>query len=356
MPRGLFAMLAAVLALTVAAVCYPPRLEAFTRRDPRLQEWARADGFLKQIENPMRTDVEPAMRWRLLPPVLCRALGLKGAAALTVPWAGLLALLAYLAWRIDALSGNAEAALLGAVLVAVSGNGLTISGWLGINDAWFLLALLGTTLGESALLLVACGLLGPWVDERYLIGLPLALLVRRLLPGRSAPPDLKRDLALPLAAIVPYVAYRLMRTFMVGDATATGYFSDMLSVYRYYAAYVPLGWWMGFRLGWIPLGAQWFLTGRSETGPDRHRNIWIGGAALATLTVMSVLAWDLSRSTGIILPAVVFALLSSAAQPQGLKLWRWALGGTLLLPYAHIVGPTLTWNYGPWGWWHWILP
>jgi len=91
-PRLLFAVVAGSLAILVSGWFYPPRLEVWSRRDTRLQEWSRADGFLKQCERPFRQDVEPAVRWRLLPPLVCQASGetsrwhSAGWASAPLPW------------------------------------------------------------------------------------------------------------------------------------------------------------------------------------------------------------------------------------------------------------------------------
>jgi hypothetical protein len=79
------------------------------------------DGFLKPCEQPFRQDVEPAVRWRLLPPLVCHALGLKGNRPLAFCWLGLAVFAAVLAARLDRLSGSRPWAAIGTVGFATSG-------------------------------------------------------------------------------------------------------------------------------------------------------------------------------------------------------------------------------------------
>jgi hypothetical protein len=122
-------------------------------------------------------------------------------------------------------------------------------------------------------------------------------------------------------------------------------------VFRIYAPYVPLGWAMGYRIGWIALGAGFLAMG------TRWRSRLPGIAlAAAGLAAISVVAWDLDRSTGILLPAYVAGIVaaSRAGNAGRSRLLVFALGCVLLnlaLPYAHIVGFTVSWNRGPFGVW-----
>ncbi len=349
-PRGLFAPVVAVAAVAVTACFFPPRMEVFEKKDVRLHEWARAETFLKQVAEPLRDDVEPAMRWRLLPPLVSKALGLSPGAALTMPWLGLLVLMMVLAARLESLTGRRDVALAGTLGFATAGGPVTIVNWLGINDAWFLLALLETATGRSRLGLLLAALLGPWVAEHYLIGLPLALAVRlSLVPEQKAD---WRKLLLPVGVgLAPCVGIRLGVTMLRGDPVSAGYLSDMVAVFKFYAAYVPAGWGMGFRLLWLPLGIALWLNWRNRE--DRPALAAVASAALLALGAISVLAWDLSRSSAIILPLYVLCAAGMAKHDGLRKTWWWCIAGNLCVPYAHIVGFTVSWNRGPLGLWQW---
>jgi hypothetical protein len=353
-PRLLFAVVAGSLALIVSAWFYPPRIEVWARRNVRLQEWSRADAFLKQCEHPFRQDVEPAVRWRLLPPLVCRALGLKGNEPLAFCWLGLALLAVALAARLDLLTGSRAWAALGTVGFATSGPFITALGWLGLNDGWYLLALLESAAGRSLWALGVWTFLGPWIDERFLIALPLALYVRFRLraPGCAS---CRRTLVVACAGIAPYLLLRLGFSLSRDDAVSSDYIDAMLEVFRIYARYVPLGWAMGYRVGWIAIAAGLLAKGISW----RSR---VTGTALsaAALVIISIVAWDLDRSTGILLPAYVAGIVVAAqsgarmSEPGRSRLLMLGLACVLLnlaLPYAHIVGFTVSWNRGPFGVW-----
>jgi hypothetical protein len=357
-PRVLFAVMAGALALVVCALFFPPRTEIWARRDPHLQEWSRADAFLKQCQDPYRQDVEPAVRWRLIPPLVCHTLGLTGYEPLFFCSAGLAVFAVVLAARLDQLVGNRPWALLGTLGFATSGPFITALGWLGLNDGWYLLALLETVAIRSLWALAAWALVGPWIDERFLIALPLALYVRARLKTPESGSALRAGLA-ACAGIAPYVLLRIGYSLTHGDAVSSGYLAAMLDVFRLYASYVPLGWLMGYRVGWLVVGAGLLAMGAS--GKSRLPGIALGAAALG---IISVVAWDLDRSTGVLLPiyvAGVVAIAKSGARPGGPGPTRLMAIGVaclllnLVLPYAHVVGFTASWNRGPLGLWRSLL-
>ena len=357
-PRLLFGVVAGSLALVVCAWFYPPRTEIWAHRDPHLQEWSRADAFLKQCQDPFRQDVEPAVRWRLLPPLVCHVVGLTGYEPLVFCTLGLAVFAACLAARLDLLTSNRPWALLGTVGFATSGPFITALGWLGLNDGWYLLALLETVAARSLWVLSAWAFAGPWIDERFLVALPLALYVRiRLRPPE--PGSAKRACLAACAGIAPYVLLRIGYSLTRGDAVSSGYLAAMLDVFRLYASYVPLGWLMGYRVGWLAVGAG--LLAMGGEGKSRVPGIALSAAALG---IISVVAWDLDRSTGVLLPmyvAGIAAVAKYSAQSGGSRQGRLLMVGlaclliNLVLPYAHVVGFTTSWNRGPLGLWRSLL-
>jgi MFS family permease len=349
-PRLLFAVVVGSLAILVCAWFYPPRIEVWSRRDTRLQEWSRADAFLKQCEAPLRQDIEPAVRWRLLPPLVCHALGLKGNEPLAFCWAGLAVFAVALAARLDGLTRSRLWAAIGAVGFATSGPFITALGWLGLNDGWYMLALLESAAGRSLWALGAWTFVGPWIDERFLIALPFALFVRsRLHPQETR--GFRRTCLAACAGIAPYIVLRISFSLIRGDAVSVNYMASMIGVFRIYAAYVPLGWAMGYRAGWVALAASLLAEGLGWKSRLTGFALGAGG-----LIAISVAAWDIDRSTGILLPAyvlgiVVAARLSAAGRPRLLVLGLACVLLNLALPYAHIVGFTVSWNRGPFGIW-----
>jgi hypothetical protein len=129
----------------------------------------------------------------------------------------------------------------------------------------------------------------------------------------------------------------------------------MLEVFRIYAPYVPLGWAMGFRCLWLVIAAGLLVNGTRQGSRAARLSL-----AAASLAIISVVAWDLDRSTGILLPAYVAGIVAAAqagekatapARSRLLLAGLACLLVNLAIPYAHIVGFTVSWNRGPFGVW-----
>ena len=326
--RRRIAVITAV-SLVLSVMFFAPRLWLMHHYVKGSFQWDRAQTFLQQCEKPLRRDIEPAMQWRLLPPLTCHALGLPGNTPLALPWLGIVAATAYAAvlfrrrlddWRFVA-GGTLLFATTSAVLVPV--------GWLGMNDAWVWLGLLAVAFGRARWAAPLACLLCPWIDERFIIGFPLAWLVCRFERDTGWNWPATRD----ALWLLPYAALRLWmaRQDDVANEATHQFLADHLRQTVLLVPLVPLGWWMGLRAGWLAVAyAGW-------TAPPGLR--LLGTITLAaTAGISVVLAADLSRSIAIIMPAVFlgcfeFARRSPASAPRDLLL----LGVTnLLIPAAHL--------------------
>jgi len=325
------AALCGLAALALTLLVFGPCLWLMTRYNPGTFQWDRAHSFLLQCEHPLRTDVEPAMVWRLLPPLLCHALGLKGCIPLLLPLVGVGLLTWYVARLLLTRLADLRFAFGGTLLLTTSSATLVPLHWLGMNDAWVWLSLLVAAFNRSRLALPLTCLLAPWVDERFIIGLPLALLVRHL--DDTEPPSW-RSLLGHLCFLLPYAGLRISGTLLGHAAGASGAFSDYIrNSFAATIPWIPLAWWMAFRLAWLPLVYAFQQKGRllllTSTG---------------TLCLMALLAADLSRSAAILLPVLLLGLFHFAKQhPE--KAPRYALNLALLnlaVPAAHIVYTKLT--------------
>ena len=325
--RRLALITAACLALSVTF--FAPRLWLMRHYAKGTFQWDRAHTFLLQCEQPLRRDIEPAMQWRLLPPIICHTLGMTGDTPLVLPWLGIIAATAYAAvlfrrhlddWRF-VTGGTLLFVTTSAVLVPV--------GWLGMNDAWVWLGLLAVTFGRARWAVPLACLLCPWIDERFLIGFPLAWLVGRYDRGTgwSWPATLEA------LWLVPYAAIRLWlgRNDGAANAGTSLFLADQFRQTLLLAPLMPLGWWMGLRAAWLAVAyAAW------TTPPGRR---FLGAVALVvTAGVSAALAADLSRSISIIMPVVFlgcfeFARRSPANAPRALLILGVA---NLLIPAAHI--------------------
>lgn len=316
-------------ALLLSLAFFSPKFQLWHLPGGQNFEVVRARSYLAQVEQPLRRDVEPAMQWRLLPPLVANGLGLRGWSALILPWLGVAALLGTCIFLLRREGLGRTAVLLATAGIATSSAVLVPTGWLGLNDAWVWAALAGTALGRGRIALVLLVLLAPWVDERFVIGLPLALAVRQHLRAGGARPG--TVILTAALALLPYLALRLgLRGALGGDA-AGGFMRDTLTGFATWMPFAPLGWWMAWRAGWIPLGAA--LAGAGRAG------VALGLLALGTLGVMTVLAADLSRSAAILLPLVLLGCirLAAADRVRGERRLAGVLALNLLLPAMHVV-------------------
>ena len=315
--------------LALSVLCFAPRLWLMKAYVPGSFQWDRAHAFLLQCEQPLRRDIEPAMLWRLLPPLVAHLLHLPGKTPLTLPWLGLLAATTYAAVLLRRRLDDPRFVFGGTLLFATTSAVLVPVGWLGMNDAWVWLGLLAVAFGRATWAAPLACLLCPWVDERFIIGFPLAWMVARL--ERNEP--LIGRPVLAALWLLPYAGLRLF--FSRQDAAASESTAAFLHLQMTQSLQllplVPLGWWMGLRAAWGAVAYALWDWPRSR-----------GGLAavilLGTLCVSVLLASDLSRSVAIATPllqAGCFALARRhPAQAPKLVL---ALGViNLLIPAAHL--------------------
>jgi hypothetical protein len=295
--RSSFFALCAVLSLTVSVFFFSPKFWLMRRPLPGTFEWARALTYLHQCQVPFAQDVEPAMRWRLLPPLVAHCLGMTGYSALALPVIGLLVLLGYWACVSERWFGNRLDALLFTILLGTTGAALTVTNWLGVNDSWFLLGLVVITAGQGPWSLFAATLLAPWVDERFLLGLPLAVFCRWWLHNR--PEGFARVVVFGALGLLPYLLIRVCYTLWYGDATSVAYVTGTWVSLPAYVPYIRLGWWMGLRAAWILVILGIWSWWRDGGWPMFSSGLICAGSGMITITV---LAADLSRSTNILLP------------------------------------------------------
>ncbi len=323
-PRQL--ILIAFTSLALSVLFFAPRLWLMQSYVPGSFQWDRAHTFLQQCEQPLRRDIEPAMLWRLLPPLVAHTLHLPGKTPLVLPWLGLFAATTYAAVLLRRRLDDTRFVFGGTLLFATTSAVLVPVGWLGMNDAWVWFGLLAVAFGRSTWAVPLACLLCPWIDERFIIGFPLAWLMVRLDRGE---PLVGRPL-LGALWLLPYAAIRLM--LVRQDATASASFlHTQVATSLKLLPLVPLGWWMGLRAAWAAVAyALW--------DPPRLRGGLATGTLLATLGISVLLASDLSRSVAIATPLVLAGCFALArrhpAQAPKLVL---ALGViNLLIPAAHL--------------------
>jgi len=341
-PRWRFALWLALATVALAVLAYSPRFENWNRGYPYSWETSRGAGFLMQSQHPFRTDVEPAIRWRLLPPLLCYAVGLRGVPALVVPWAGVLALLASTAWMLLGRAVSRVTTVLGVLLLGTTSAVIISVGWLGMNDAWVWCGLTVIALARNHPARCGWAWLGPWIDERLLIGLPLAVLLHAKLAGFDTWRALLRRNRLVLCGAALYALTRVLAlAFVSGDPSGGFVQWTVLHVHEWLPNAVP-GWWEGLRAAWVLVGLALIIRPHSRL-PGLNAALTV--QAVVTVAIMVLLAADLSRSAAIMVPAAVVAACQLERDRPSLAAGIVALllVANLAMPAATVIGPYTLW-------------
>ncbi len=321
--------------LALSLFCFSPHLWVmFGPPNPATTIWARGLQFSLQCEHPLRSDLlDAGLVWRLAPAVLGHLLHLRGTASFIIPWAGLILLLflsARLAWRLtrDPLSTWLCTSLIGTTSAV-----FTVTGWLGFNDAWYACALLVVAFQPQFMLVAAAAFIGPWIDERFVLALPLACWVHAHQFGSGR---LKQLLGLAAAGVTLYLGFRLAAPLGQSSQRVTGYLSGSIAHFYEWLPWVPLGWFMGLRAAWLLALAPLVTALESRRYAQAG---WLAAVMAAPLGVITMLAADTSRTPTMLLP-LVFLGLAQTATRWGPAILRRILAGlliaNLLMPAMHV--------------------
>ncbi|MCC6416501.1 MAG: hypothetical protein IT582_11385 [Opitutaceae bacterium] len=287
-------------------------------------QWDRGLTFLQQVDEPFRQDIEPAMLWRQLPALVCHYAGLRSRTAFLFPWLGAFTAVVYVA-VVAARQNPAPRFVWGCTLLYASSAALLVPAhWFGINDGWIWLGLLAVAFGRSTFTPVIAILLCPWVDERFLIALPVALLIR----GRASDPAFCWKHFTLLVWILPYALIRVGFLGVSGGALTSEYLGDRAQMLIHLAPFAPLGWWMALRGGWVPAGYAAARYGWS-----------IAVASILALLACFVVAYDISRSAAVLAPLMLagcFEWHRVHPADAARQIW-WLALINLLLPAVHVV-------------------
>ncbi len=327
--RRLFLIIAASLALSV--LMFGPNVSQIQSYYAGHYYYPRTDDFLAQCKDPMRRDLQSTtVQWRLLVPLVCHVLRLPGKTPFVVPWLGAVAVVAYAAALFRRRLNDWRFVAGGTLLFETPWGVLITTRRFGKNDSWVWLAVLTVAFGRAPWAVPVACLLGPWVDERFLIGFPLAWLVARFERGKTWD---WRAMSEGLW-LLPYAAIRLW----LGRHDEAAHQASHLALAIYIPQIItlvpmlPLGWWMGLRAAWLPVGyACW------TTPPGRR----LLGAATLLFTVVNTigLSYDLSRSIAIVVPVAFLGCFEYARRaPKSAPRVLLALGiANLFLPAAVVM-------------------
>jgi TPR repeat protein len=312
---------------------------------------ARGVQVVKQVADPTAPvdDLNhKIVRWRLLFPALGHFFGLPAWLVLGFAHIGCLVLVVGLfalgarespdtpRVPVDALSL--------AIVAGASAPFFTSMGWLGYYDAWLAMALLVVAFTRTRWLITVTCVLAPWMDERFVLGLPLAMCVRwaQVEPYRaSLPVWFKREALLPLLLVSGFAIVRLGLGGSGGSQTVSGYLSHFVLGREFRLPRMLFGAWEGLRFGWLLVFfVAWASLGIFSTKRTSNLRLSVLTALAACSAVFGLFAaLDLSRSMILVLPVVPFGWLR-ARETTGWTKYRVApilAAAALLWPTHHVV-------------------
>lgn len=303
-------------------------------------ETNRAVQVLQQLQNPwapLELNLNKAIAWRLLFPVVGHMLRLHPLVFLALPFVGCWAAAALILHVMTGVLQDRLQAIMATITACGAAWFYVSTGWLTYNDSWVILGLVAVACLPSRLAVVAACLSAPWIDERFLLVLPTALAMRMfILPQQSSVRGFALDVLVATAACLPYLAVRLTAYVSGADRGTADYLDGQMAVSYPFAIY-PWGAVAGLRCNWIFIVAWGWLAARS--GPRWQAAVAVAGAApFFAVTLGS--AGDVHRSAGVFIVMSLAGVVMLARHRAG---WNAALLPiaavlTLVLPAAHVFG------------------
>ncbi len=299
-------------------------------------EVRRGAAVLQQVQHPgveIADKLHAAIQWRLLFPVIGHVLNLPPVIFFALAPVGVVLVLGLVVTVLRRRGASFGFAALAAIVLGAGSWQFASVCWLGYFDAWVVLGLLLVAFADASWPVWAACAWAPWVDERFVLALPLALLCRWLQRSAAGKPfELKKELGGPAALALAFVVVRLglLGSKSAAGATVGGYFAGLENSGAG-AGRMVLGIWEGLRVGWIGVVAACFLLPRAHA-------IVIGAAVIVLVAIGLGTAQDFSRAMMLIAPV---ALLGAVLAIDRLgRIPRWLPGAAaalaLVLP-AHQV-------------------
>jgi hypothetical protein len=342
----LFAIAASVLAFALTIVCFAPRFGYWSWLDldsseHNAPEFNRAIDTLRQLEQPFVPITNPTntvINWRLLFPFVGHHLHLPPWAFLALPWLGCLLVLGYVAQLIRREGGTRWSAIMATALCGTTSWFFVSTGWLAYFDSWYVLGLLVATFSRSLYAAAAACLLSPWVDERFVLALPLVVLVRGIATGTREGGISKRfwsEAMLFFTLILPYCSLRLIALTTAQDQGSAVHLRDHLATVHHPGEVIG-GLWSGLRALWVfVIAVPVLLARRGQMVQAVLLVLLVAATAAASVSV----ATDLSRATSTVVPAAVLGIILTLRTGPWLA-WLalgTALAFNLMSPARHVV-------------------
>ena len=287
------------------------------------------------------------VRWRLLVPVLGHLLKLPSWLILSLAHVGCIVLiLAFVAigFRHSTASSrpSCEPIYLG-VIAGASAPFFTSMGLLGYYDSWLALALIGVAFARHRWAVFLACFLAPWIDERFVIGLPLALCVRRILadgPAESRWAWFKNQALIPIILVAGYSMVRLKIGGSGGSQTVGDYLNQFVFPQKLTVTQRLFGAWAGLRISWLLVAAAIIGSWKHYAPGNQLEALLLATGVALTGLIGLFTALDLSRSMVLIIPVVPLGWIIATRTAWWSKYYAApVLAATaVLLPASHVVG------------------
>jgi len=346
-----FPVLAAVLAALVVGFFFSPRFVLWRALDFPAgwgnPEVVRAVDTLKKVDSPFTwidNANNMAINWRLFFPMIGHYLHLPRAVFLALPHLGCWFVLATICHLVYRETGSRRYAFMATVILGATSWFFVSTGWLAYFDSWYILALLGVSFCRSYWILGFACLLAPWIDERFVLTLPLVFVVRavyfRWIENKDWTSAWKTGVLIAAIAM-PYVALRVAAIVFNWDPMAGRFLESTQDELRRALGQNPWvvwdGVWQGLRAAWLLVVVfVWFSSAR-------HSRWWTAGVVVCLLATLALhirlVVGDLSRTMSAVLPAAVLGVvLLQRRRGAALRYVLPALlAANLLLPAKHVV-------------------
>ncbi|MDF1665610.1 MAG: hypothetical protein P1V97_27875 [Planctomycetota bacterium] len=309
-------------------------------------EASRAQQILLQLEDPFAKIDDPSnvvIQWRLLFPLIGHYLKLPHTVFFALPFLGcFLSLLLILTNAAKETKSFLEAILITAIAASCSWFFVS-TGWLGYFDSYYILGLLLISFYKPRWILLLCCLLLPWVNERFIIGLPLAMTIRAIRFDHLNRENYKTfltDIALGAIFIGPFLAVRLLATKsndgISGLIIENFFFANH---FKNKPRKMLLGAWFGLRLAWLGV-CYYCLTAQANAKAESKAFLFV--IVIFSIYAALAISGDTSRTLSLLLPAIVLGLVLFSSQSRLARHWRTItlfalLALNLILPTQHIV-------------------
>lgn len=284
--------------------------------------------------------VHKIVRWRLLVPAVAHVLRLPDWVTLGLAHAGCLALVFVFVGiglgRSRAPDRTRREAFCLAVIAGATAPFFTSMGWVGYYDSLLALTLLAVAFARPRWVVIGACLAGPWIDERFVLGFPLALGIRWMLADRGPQTGLawgRQQALVPVLVVAAYTVLRLSLGGSGGSQTVMGYLDEFVFSGTYAVSQRLLGAWEGLRLGWVLVGMAVAGTWLASRAARRIPVGLLAAGIVVTGMIGLFTALDMSRSMVLLLPVVPLGWVFAVRTPW----WRRYHAGPILAALAVVL-------------------